>query len=719
MIGADKPASTNMRSALSPLLGLERLDPELTALAVLVSETIDDPSFPGALIPVVWGEEGLTILVAAQSQRDWRRLSPLLKAFAGPTLTSFSGIPEDLPTSLAAADMIRTVAPTTTAVLRIPSDHRKQVSALRALKRLRETIVRSPDLRRGAPEPTSWLLARLQDYLNMGRREPAERVLAQLRTEMRLDALNLAALEVQVLAASEDWAAIVNLPFFGNLCVARRTPATTAFLLEALYHVHIEEAFDREDVVASQARFESDVRTIGQAMLTLPVAANAGPGAWRILALEALSKPARQDLVSALRGRISLLGWLGPALETSSSPPSDEPDDISPLSTSLDIAREALSEVGRTESLDAFGNALAALTHLSAADLDRLRTAEPFRTLLQSVEADASPAGIPRNWTEWFTLTREPSFTSALDVARAGADEWSLEEIVSDPLHIQRFVSAIEESQNDALATDRASLALPFLIAWLRKDTAFPRPALRPIYSILLTLFILSPNRSRSAYESSYLLIHSLLASGLPAPAYRDLIADVRELAGDGFGVDMAYWLLEVVEDFMRAAAPDDTARTAFLHDVLSKLAPLYGRLSSFQRAAVSDFAGELGWSLQGLGVAEPLAAPAKADGLAEKLDGKRIAIYTLTESTSRQAKIAIERVAPGATVDCNADHGGSLKLRALAENSDLFVMVWQSAKHAATDFIREHRASKPLIYASGRGVSSILRAIEDHFSPV
>jgi hypothetical protein len=88
-----------------------------------------------------------------------------------------------------------------------------------------------------------------------------------------------------------------------------------------------------------------------------------------------------------------------------------------------------------------------------------------------------------------------------------------------------------------------------------------------------------------------------------------------------------------------------------------------------------------------------------------------------LTESSSRQAKAAIEELAPTAVVDCNADHGGTARLRALAENADLFVITWLSAKHAATDFIREHRGGRPLMYAQGRGFSSILRVIDDHFA--
>jgi hypothetical protein len=39
------------------------------------------------------------------------------------------------------------------------------------------------------------------------------------------------------------------------------------------------------------------------------------------------------------------------------------------------------------------------------------------------------------------------------------------------------------------------------------------------------------------------------------------LIADIEELASAGFGVDMIYWMLELVEEFMRASAPDADAR--------------------------------------------------------------------------------------------------------------------------------------------------------------
>ncbi|MDA9976033.1 hypothetical protein N9F34_04355, partial [Alphaproteobacteria bacterium] len=146
----------------------------------------------------------------------------------------------------------------------------------------------------------------------------------------------------------------------------------------------------------------------------------------------------------------------------------------------------------------------------------------------------------------------------------------------------------------------------------------------------------------------------------------------------------------------------------------LARISPIQGRLTSLQRAAIVRLAEELGWKLHDFGVVA--TAPAAGD-LAIRLSDLKIAIHSLTESSSHQAKLAIEQIAPSVTVDCNADHVGNARLRALAENADLFVLTSLSAKHAATHFIREHRGDRSLLYAQGRGFSSILRAIEDHVS--
>ena len=52
--------------------------------------------------------------------------------------------------------------------------------------------------------------------------------------------------------------------------------------------------------------------------------------------------------------------------------------------------------------------------------------------------------------------------------------------------------------------------------------------------------------------------------------------------------------------------------------------------------------------------------------------------------------------------------------LAAMSANSDVFVMVAASAKHAATDFIKDCRGSRPLLQVNSRGTSAILRSLAE-----
>lgn len=709
MICFDCDASRQALTDILSLNGFSTVDPELRELCAKVCETIADPNFPGALVPALDAAGNLNIIIAAPTVTSWRRLKPVLAAFAGPTMTSFAGIPEGLAAGQAVADRVGQTQPAVTGVMRLPASRGARRSALRALIRLRETLARAPELQRAAPVPTSWLLARYQDYLNVGRRTAAAETLERLRSELRLDSLNIKFLEVQLHATFAEWRAIVELAGFPSLCRARRTPAITALLLEALYHTHLAEPFDAQDVAETRGRYEDVVRPLAQPMLTAPAPASLTAHGWRIYGLEALRAPDRTDLAELLVHRSDELGWIG-GLVSGRAPHTER---AARPEAPLDLAREVLVRVDTTDSSALLAEARAALARLTPEELALLKESEPFRPLVQMTENLAATA-LPTSWVDWLDRAADPSFMEALDVARQAKDEWPIDASAGDPVAVQALVAALDRAQASEIAAKRTAQMLPYLVAWLQRDPDFPRAAMTPIYASLLTLFALDTARGATTYESTQVLVGALLTSGLDPKAYRALIADINEIAGGGFGIDMIYWILEIVEEFIRASAPEATVREDFFHGVLARAAPIYPRLSSLQRSAFGQLAAEQGWNLQTLGITPDRGIP---DNFAARLQGMRIAIYSLTESSSRQAKAALEQVASSVIVDTNADHGGTPRLRALAENADLFVMTWLSAKHAATDFIREHRGNKPLLYAQGKGFSSILRAIEDQIS--
>ena len=707
MIADDLAIAEATLTDIMALAPYASIDADIGSLCLELLQTVAEPDFPGAIVPIAGDGGEVQVAIAAPSVALWRRLNPVLQAFAGPTLTSFDGIPSALDPAEPVNARLLQAGPAITAIMRFPNDSRARLAGLRALLRARATLARAPDLQRAAPVQTSWLLTQFQDFLNVARRDAAAAVLERLRSELRLDALNIKFLEVQLLATFGDWASIIALPEFSSLCRARRTPAVTAYLLDALYQAFLAETFEADDGRTARQIYEGQVREFAQPLITAPAPASITVGGWRLYGLEALVSPGRVEISKLLENRCQTLGWLGDALEFPTLGPIVEGTPATPL----DAAREALLQSKMVDSNDTLAKVIAALANLTPEDLVKLRDVQPFRDIAQDMP-DIAVSPPPTSWPDWLSRVADPEFTAALEVARRGKDEWSIESIVNDPVAVQSMISALEQGQISDLATERTAQALPYLVAWLQGDAEFPRPGMAPVYASLLTLFALGSARSPTTFESSRILVGALLASGLDEKRYRDLIADVEEIAGDGFGVDMIYWTLEVVENFISASTPSAEARETFLHGVMARVAPLYKRLSSLQRSAVGLLATQLGWTLQSIGVADETEVD---DNLSSRLAGLRIAIYSLTESSSRQAKAALEQIASSVTIDISADQGGTTRLRAMAENADLFVMVWLSAKHAATDFIREHRGSRPLLYAQGKGFSSILRAIEDY----
>lgn len=708
MIGANPETAKRIASQLRGRSKAFTFPTGTEALCNQLLETVDSTAFPGALVPEQ-AADGEFLVVAIASPSDWRRLCPVLRAFAGPTLTSFDGLPS---TDLVVADLLAAVPEAghcVTAAIKVPTDPGGREMALRALVRARDTFARAPSLARAAPEPTSWLLARFQDHLNVGRRDAAAAVIHRLRDELRLDALNLRSLEVQLLSTFHEWAGIVNLPGFANLTRARRTPATTALLLEALYQAHLASPFEAGDQAAVESIYAQQVRTLAAPMLKAPLPTSLRVGGWRLATLEVLSSPAREDLRTGAAARSNILGWLAPRLAAVSNP---EKSPV-PCLNSTDEARERLIAGEASESVDVMSAALAALARLDDTQRAGLARAEPFRSALRALEQEAGSKNIPTSWATWLGQTSDPSFTNALSLARLGAEEWLISGDAADPAHVAALLNALNIAQNDSLAAERTAQALPYIVAALKRDPLFPNYAMRPIYSSLLTLLALGSGRGNSIYDSSLALVDALLSSGADAALYREITADVNEIAGEGFGVRIVYWALELVESFMRSPAPDPAAREQFVHSILARLTPLQSRLSCVQRAAIVSLSTEFGWTFDSL----PAPQDLDADSLGQRLRGKTIAIYSLVESANRQAKVALQAISPDITVHCSSDHAGTSQLRALAVNSDLFVVAWSAAKHAATDFIRVHRSHRPLVYAEGKGVSSLLRAVEDHYT--
>lgn len=94
------------------------------------------------------------------------------------------------------------------------------------------------------------------------------------------------------------------------------------------------------------------------------------------------------------------------------------------------------------------------------------------------------------------------------------------------------------------------------------------------------------------------------------------------------------------------------------------------------------------------------------------QLQGRYVAIYSLTESAARRVKEFLEQRVADVRVELSSDRVGSERLREMARNADFFIMAVASAKHAATGIIRTYRGDRPLLQPAGKGSASMLKAL-------
>jgi hypothetical protein len=174
-------------------------------------------------------------------------------------------------------------------------------------------------------------------------------------------------------------------------------------------------------------------------------------------------------------------------------------------------------------------------------------------------------------------------------------------------------------------------------------------------------------------------------------------------------------WALDHLDALATSPVLDATARESFFHSVRGVFVHSARRIAPPQRELFRLLCTDLGHQDDFAALPTP---PQSTVGAAHEetmpnLRNKMVAIYTLTASAAARAKILIEQQFPGVDVRLNHEHVGSPRLAALAKEADYFLVVAQSAKHAATDFLKANRRGRSeLIYPSGRGSSSIVSAL-------
>jgi hypothetical protein len=332
------------------------------------------------------------------------------------------------------------------------------------------------------------------------------------------------------------------------------------------------------------------------------------------------------------------------------------------------------------------------------------------------VETEVPPPieAIPANWIEWLErIDRDEHWAGALDVARRGALEWSVEDLLAVPHAVDRLSGLLVSSGGSATVQN----ALPHLLTFFERDTRWPRPEFASVYTVALEVLAIGSEGGDDDVRVYARLAEAVLELGVNSKAYDDLIAGARHLLNSFTSPGRVQWGLQLVEATVVYPCPDEAKRQQLLQDVVTLVRKFWRRTDEGTRAALRLLCQDLAQRelLPELTTPPPSAAAVAPPNVLAMLNGKSVAIYTLTERTGHFMRQILAEQAPQAVVHLSHDKVGNERLRSMARRADIFIMATGSAKHAATEFIEHHRpGDRPLLRPVGKGVGSMLQVLED-----
>lgn len=233
MIGQNPDETAVFLNSFKEVAGINSLTAEKQEEFDELISSAFSTRFPGALLSYPRPHEVTIYYAIAATAVEWGRLRPLLIAFAGPTMTSFRGEVPSLQPSLPVEAFLLSKEWHVVVRLVPGKDTRVTEMVRRSLVRMIKTIDSAPTTTHTAPQPTNRLIAQFVDFLNGNNRAEAERILEICRTELRVDALNLSFMRIQLLAHFNDWRSVCEMPEFFSLCYTRKPPAIAVALLGA------------------------------------------------------------------------------------------------------------------------------------------------------------------------------------------------------------------------------------------------------------------------------------------------------------------------------------------------------------------------------------------------------------------------------------------------------------------------------------------------------
>ena len=671
----------------------------------------------------------------AFSEMQCEELREHLNAFVGTAGCDFEGLRSALPPS----DKIASIAREWAGGNRIfdfkslAAVHREGLRE--RLERMLRVWTLRPETDQGSLRTTEAMLREFELSLVNGDESSAISWWEEIRAGGRLNAENLLFLKMQIPAAFGRWNDIDLDPNMALLAAAHRPRRTSAILIEAMWHTALKRKMEEFDVDGALAVMRERLQGPLRGLFRSPAGISRPYLLLTFLIAAAADAPPRHAVIKALIERLpegsperefagKIVAAISPApiriaLDDAlmQARAARDRDDflgawllLKPLGhsdTRCRLLLECAAEHWEEDTAIIITEAMVALSDEERASV--LASKQRLQTWETISASTGKSAPAPSDWETWLhEVESNPTWDNAVSFTRDASAHWPVEAYLSSPSKISALAGQLTR-ERDPKAAEVVRLCLPHIAGYFLNNG--PQAAFRVIYLDLLLSLALDDRFGGEDWGLAETLGSAIMETGPSNADYEHLLSSLTTIWEERGNPRRIDWALDLLDLLTAAPSPDPGARDAFFEAVFATIQKHTRRLDPAQRSLLKLLCSDLERAIPSFlpefeGPADEIATNALA--------GKMVAIYTLGESSGKRASDLIGMIYQDADIRVNHDHVGTEQLRYLARHADYFLMVTRSAKHAATNFIKDERPKdkRPVDYPSGKGSSSIISAL-------
>ena len=352
----------------------------------------------------------------------------------------------------------------------------------------------------------------------------------------------------------------------------------------------------------------------------------------------------------------------------------------------------------------------------SLKDLSKLkpRDSQRLEKLKSSLESENS-IEIPKSMYEWVTGVKYNSLgEDPVGILKDTLHKWSVEDLLAKSKHCNDIADYMVNS--DKPQEEIYKGAFVYLVDFFTDNQLSAQRNFAPIYGSLLKILAWSGALTPDELEIASTLTTALLNSAPTHKLYFDLITDIEDILEQNKSALNIDWMLNIAEVFiLYSSQNNDDIRLNLFISIINYLLSISHRISRPQKDILKILAQDFNCpDLLNSFPERDKDEDGNEDEISLQDYNGSIGIYTLIDGAAQRASSVLKKYYPRARIEVNNDHDATDRLKSLAENSDIFVFAWKSAKHQAFFCIKEARIQKEILMASGKGSASIIKCVTD-----